>query len=78
LVTVTDPQFGSQDNSAAEPSPSRTGDVTSLVTLANAMFAGVAGTFAATRSVLVTFLAAVLVALLSLAVVVRKRRHDRM
>lgn len=78
LVLVTDPQVGSRDpDEAAEPSASRTGEVAALVTLANAMFAGLAGTYVATQSVEITFLAAALVALLCLAVVVRRRQRGR-
>lgn len=47
-----------------------------MAVLANAVFAGLAGVFTATRSVVVTGLAAGLVALLGVALAVRRSRHS--
>lgn len=63
-----------RDDDAQSPTPPNS-EVASVVALANAVFAGLAGLFMATRSIALTVLAAGLVALLGLSIVFRRRHR---
>jgi len=73
LVFVTDEEFGPTADETGRPKTSRTEELATLATFANAIFAGSASTFAATRSVAITAVSALLVALLGLTFVIRRR-----
>lgn len=69
MVTVMDRESDGDAGTSAQS------ELTSMVALANAVFAGLAGVFTATGSVMITVLAAGLVALLGLSVALRRRMH---
>jgi hypothetical protein len=75
LFGVTDPEFDAIDEDGAKPGAPAHSELASMVVLANAVFAGLAGVFTATRSIVVTGLAAGLVALLGVSLLVRRSRR---
>jgi hypothetical protein len=69
---TTDPAGPSHDSGAPGDR-----EVTSVIALVNALFVGVVGTYTATRSITITYVAGTLVAVVAVSMMVCRRRGQR-